>query len=149
MPSGSVFDPVGHQPVVAIPRQAIDGLVAADALHVEAVGAEFLHHEQRLGAGLCPRRGTARPRSSRQRRGRRAWTLRQLDSKEDGLIDASLESDLLFKEAKCMPLAAVHGVASAPCLSQLLARKSTSARTLAEGRGPPGKTACTSTGSIL
>ena len=60
---------VGHQPVVAVPGQPVDGLVRADALHVEAVRAEFLHDEQRLGAALRERgRAAERQRGTRRQR---------------------------------------------------------------------------------
>jgi hypothetical protein len=47
---------IAQQPIVAVPRQAVDGLVRADTLHVERVRAELLDDQQRFGARLRQRK---------------------------------------------------------------------------------------------
>ena len=44
---------VGHQPVVTVPGEAVDGLVRADAVHVETVGTELLHQQKNVAAGCA------------------------------------------------------------------------------------------------
>ena len=61
---------VGHQPVVTVPGEAVDGLVRADAVHVETVGAELLHQQENVAAPLRHDRrwADARRRPCRKRR---------------------------------------------------------------------------------